>query len=244
MRQVTAVILRELIILKRKFWRYFCSFSIAPLLYFITFGWGGRQSFSSAGTDYGAFLLPGLIAMSTMTNSFSLSTEINVARFYWKTFDEIRTAPVADWAYVVGEIVSGMVRGALAAVVVTAMGLLFRVPVNVSPMLCLSVFLTAAVFSALALSTASLARSHADQGMLNSFVMTPMAFLCGTFFPVDAYPRWIQWFIELLPLTPASHLVRAAATGQAPPLGSLAYLAMLILAFSTAALFTIRRTRD
>jgi hypothetical protein len=111
MQQVTAVILRELIILKRKFWRYFFSFSIAPLLYFITFGWGGRQTFSSSGGDYGAFLLPGLIAMSAMTNSISLSTEINVARFYWKTFDEIRTAPVADWAYVSRDY-HGMIRGA------------------------------------------------------------------------------------------------------------------------------------
>jgi ABC-type multidrug transport system permease subunit len=104
--------------------------------------------------------------------------------------------------------------------------------------------MTTAVFSALAISTASLARSHADQGMLSSFVITPMAFLCGTFFPVDAYPRWIQWLVELMPLTPASHLVRAAATGQPTPWGPLVYLAALIVVVFVAALFTIRRTRD
>ncbi|OPY93412.1 MAG: Inner membrane transport permease YadH [Syntrophaceae bacterium PtaU1.Bin231] len=244
MQQVMAVILRELIILKRKFWRYFFSFSIAPLLYFITFGWAGRQSLQSGGTDYSAFLLPGLIAMSAMTNSFALSTEINVARFYWKTFDEIRTAPVADWAYVVGEIASGMIRGFLAALVVIAMGLLFGVPLCVSPLLMISVLLTALVFSALAISTASLAKSHADQGMLNSFVITPMAFLCGTFFPVETYPSWLQWLIELMPLTPASRLVRAAATGWPLPPGPLGYLTALGAAFVAIAICIIRRTRD
>jgi Nod factor-specific ABC transporter NodJ protein len=223
MPQTMAVILRELIILRRKFWRYFFSSTIAPLLYFITFGWAGRQGLAAGGASYSVFLLPGLIAMSAMTNSFALSTEINVARFYWKTFDEIRTAPMADWSYVIGEIVSGMVRGFLAAVVVIIMGLLFKVPVHLSFMLMICVLLTALVFSALAISTAMLARSHADQGMLSSFVITPMAFLCGTFFPVETYPSWLQWLIELMPLTPASHLVRAAATGQPLSIGSLCY---------------------
>ena len=244
MQQVMAVILRELIILKRKFWRYFFSFTIAPLLYFVTFGWAGGQNLTPNGTGYSAFLLPGLIAMSAMTNSFGLSTEINIARFYWKTFDEIRTAPVADWAYVIGEIVSGMIRGCLAAAVVVIMGLLFRVPVSVSFLLFVTVLMTTIVFSALAISTASLAKSHADQGMLSSFVITPMAFLCGTFFPVETYPSWLQWFIQFMPLTPASHLVRAAAAGQPLPLGSLSYLTALGVAFVIVAIFIIRRTRD
>ncbi len=244
MQQVIAVILRELIILKRKFWRYFFSFSIAPLLYFITFGWAGRQSLSPGDMGYSAFLLPGLIAMSAMTNSFALSTEINVARFYWKTFDEIRTAPVADWAYVIGEMAGGMIRGFLAAVIVVIMGLLFRVPLNLSPLLAVSVLLTALVFSALAVSTAMLAKSHADQGMLSSFVITPMAFLCGTFFPVETYPSWLQWLIELLPLTPASHLVRAVAAGQPLPLVSFAYLMVIGAVFIVIAILIIRRTQD
>lgn len=244
MSQVMAVILRELIILKRKFWRYFFSFTIAPMLYFVTFGWGGRQSLAPGTGDYSTFLLPGLIAMSAMMNSFSLSTEINVARFYWKTFDEIRTAPVADWAYVAGEIVSGVIRGSLAAAIVVIMGLAFRVPVKVPFTLVASVLLTTVVFSALAISTAMLAKSHADQGMLSSFVITPMAFLCGTFFPVETYPSWLQWLVQLMPLTPASSLIRAAATGQPLPAGPWAYLAVLGAAFTVVAILIVGRSRD
>jgi ABC-type multidrug transport system permease subunit len=194
--------------------------------------------------EYGAFILPGLVAMSAMVNSFSLSTEINVARFYWKTFDEIRTAPVPDWAYVTGEIISGMIRGFLAACIVIVMGLLFRVPIRLSPSLFLSVLLTTVVFAALAISTASLAKSHADQGMLNSFVITPMAFLCGTFFPVEAYPAWFQWLVQIMPLTPASHVVRAAAAGRPWPPIPLIYLTALAGLFVWAAILMIRRTKD
>jgi len=242
MQQAAAVILRELIILKRKFWRYFFSFTISPLLYFITFGWGGR--IAAERQEYSTFILPGLIAMSAMINSFSLSTEINIARFYWKTFDEIRTAPVLDWAYVAGEIISGVIRGCLAACVVIIMGLLFRVPIALSPWLLAAIILTTVTFAALAISTAMLARSHADQGMLNSFVITPMAFLCGTFFPVDAYPSVLQAIIKIMPLTPASQLVRSAASGQTLPGVQLAYLAALAIAFIVLAIYMIGKVSD
>ena len=131
MRQVMAIILRELLILKRKFWRYAFSFSISPLLYMITFGWAARGRLVNNGVDYMTFMLPGLIAMSSMMNSFAMSSEINIARFYWKTFDEIRSAPVSDLAYASGEVLSGMLRGGVAAGVVIVLGMLFHVPIHI-----------------------------------------------------------------------------------------------------------------
>jgi ABC-type multidrug transport system permease subunit len=214
MRQVMAVILRELLILNRKKWRYAFSFSVSPLLYLITFGWAARGRMGPDGGEYMAFMLPGLIAMSSMTNSFALSTEINVTRFYWKTFDEIQSAPVPDWAYAAGEVASGMLRGGLAAGVVILLGFLFGTRIHVSPALAFVVAMTTFVFASIAISTAMLARSHADQGMLSSFVITPMAFLCGTFFPVELYPEWVRVLVNVLPLTPAARLTRAAAFGH------------------------------
>lgn len=244
MPQVMAIILRELIIFRRKFWRYFCSFTVSPLLYLIAFGWAGRARLTGDGPDYSAFLLPGLIAISAMLNSFALAAEINIARFYWRTFDEIRIAPVADWAYVVGETVSGALRGGLAALIVVALGVAFGVPIAITPALLLGIGLTSAVFAALAISTAMLARSHADQGMLTSFVITPMAFLCGTFFPVEFYPQWLQYAVRVLPLTPATQLLRAAATKAVIPLGALGYLGVGGGLSLLLAILVVRRARD
>ncbi len=244
MRQVMAIMLREMLILKRKFWRYAFSFSISPLLYLITFGWAARARMSSGGADYMAFMLPGLIAMSSMMNSFAMSSEINISRFYWKTFDEIRSAPVADWAYAVGEILSGMLRGGIAAGIVIVIGLVFQVPIHLSPKLAGAVALTTFIFASLAICTAMVARSHADQGMLSSFVITPMAFLCGTFFPVDLYPEWVQTVVKVLPLTPAAELIRAAALGDPTPLTPLLYLCAAAVVCFALAVFVVRQSKQ
>lgn len=241
--QVMAIILRELLILKRKAWRYAFSFSVSPLLYLITFGWAARGRLAPDGSDYMAFMLPGLVAMSSMTNSFALSTEINVARFYWKTFDEIQSAPVPDWAYALGEVVTGMLRGGLAALIVVLLGFVFQTSMHVSPALILAVTVTTFVFASLAISTAMLARSHADQGMLSSFVITPMAFLCGTFFPVELYPEWIQVLVNVLPLTPAARLTRAAAFGHPLEWSALLYLAAAGLVSFALAVRVVRQSR-
>jgi ABC-type multidrug transport system permease subunit len=175
---------------------------------------------------YAHFLLPGLIAMSSMINSFSLAMEINVARFYWHTFDEIRSAPVTDFAYVTGEVISGMARGLFSALLVTALGIVFEVPIPISFRLLLAILLNTFVFSSLAVSAAMLAKKHADQSLISNFIITPMAFLCGTFFPVDYYPSWVQTLISFLPLTHASLAVRASAPSVPVPTFSLVYLVL------------------
>jgi ABC-2 type transport system permease protein len=226
MRQVAAIILREMIILRRRFWRYLLSFSISPFLYLVAFGWARDARLGEEGAPYSLFLIPGLVAMSSMMNSFSMAMEINVARFYWHTFDEIRSAPVSDVAYVTGEVLSGMIRGLFAAGIVVLLGLAFELPLTTSPWLLFAIMLNTFVFSALAVSAAMLAKKHADQSLITSFIITPMAFLCGTFFPVHYYPEWIQTLILLLPLTHASAAIRAAALGNAVPLLSIGYLAL------------------
>jgi len=243
MRQVMAIILRELLILKRKSWRYAFSFSVSPLLYLITFGWAAMGKLSVKGVDYMTFMLPGLVAMSSMMNSFAMSSEINISRFYWRTFDEIRSAPVSDLAYASGEVLSGMLRGCIAAGIVIALGLLFHVRIQLSAALGGSVALTTFVFASLAICAAMLARTHADQGMLSSFIITPMAFLCGTFFPIDLYPKWVAVLVSLLPLTPAATMIRAAAEGRPVPTWAFAYLCISAAICFSLAVLVVRQTR-
>jgi len=242
--QVFALLYREWLIFYRKFFRYFFQFTISPLLYLITFGWAGSHQQTINGISYINFMLPGLIAMSSMINSFSISTEINISRFYWKTFDEIRSAPVCDHAYALGEIASGMMRGTIAAFIVVFLGCVFSKEFFLNFSLFAGMILNTFVFSSVAVSTAMLAKSHADQGMLNNFVITPMAFLCGTFFPVENYPFWVKWLINILPLTHATNFIRSAALGLQIPCTSLLYLSIFgILAF-VFALSVIRKSKN
>ena len=244
MQRIGALVYRESIIFRRKMFRYFFQFTISPLLYLVAFGWAGGERMMTDGTPYIRFILPGLIAMSSMINSFSISSEINIARFYWHTFDEIRSAPVADWEYVIGEITSGILRGLIASLLVALLGWCFGVREIVSGWIVAGAALNAFVFSSIAVSTAMLARSHADQGMLSTFVITPMAFLCGTFFPVERYPVWIGKLIALLPLTHATRLLRNAALGRPVPCGSCYYLAVFGVICFIAALLVVRRSKN
>jgi ABC-type multidrug transport system permease subunit len=240
----SAVYLRELLILKRRIKRQIAGMAVSPLLYLIAFGYAMRDKVRFDGHTYLEFLIPGLIAMTSMTQSFAIATDINVARFYWYVFEEFQAAPISSLAYVAGEVLAGMTRALLAIVVILILSLLFGVHVHYRPMLWLAVILNSFAFASLAVALAMLVKSHADQSLLNSFVITPMAFLGGTFFPVDHLPVWAQKILLLVPLTHASELIRASAFGRAPNWQGLAVLSVMGLIFFFLALNTVKKARD
>ena len=172
------VFLRELKIMRRRFWRMLASMAVSPLLYLIAFGYalGGDQG---DGQAYLAFLVPGLVAMSSMTQAWGIATDINVARFYWHVFEEFQAAPISNPAYVLGEVLAGVARALLGVLVILGLGLAVGVEVDLGPCFWLAVGLNSFTFASLAVAMAMLVKSHADQGMLSSFIITPMAFLGG-----------------------------------------------------------------
>jgi ABC-type multidrug transport system permease subunit len=243
MRALYAIILRESIILKRRWANLALSYALSPLLFMITFGWAARIQ-DIGGVSYLAFMIPGLIASNGMRHGFSLSSEINIARFYWHVFDAIRSTPISDLAYACGEVISGVVRGLLGALFIVAIALVFGVAVPINGLLVLSVVCNAFVFASLAVVTSMIVKTHAQQAMLTNFVITPMSFLCGTFFPVEHYPAWVQTWVRLLPLTHAALTIRAAALRQPFPVGSLVYLVAFGAACFIGAVYIVRASRD
>jgi ABC-2 type transport system permease protein len=243
MRTLFAIILRETLILRRRWISFLASYSLSPLLFMVTFGWAARIQ-DVGGVPYLVFLIPGLIASSSMRNSFSLSSEINIARFYWHVFDAIRSTPISDLAYTCGEVISGIVRGLLGALVIVIIAAFFRVAVAINGLLFVSVVCNAFVFASLAVITSMIVKTHAQQAMLTNFAITPMSFLCGTFFPVEHYPAWVQALVRVLPLTHASLTIRSAALGQPFPYGSLGYLAAFGAVCFAGAVYIIRASKD
>ena len=239
-----AVYLREVLILKRRFKRQMAGMAVSPLLYLITFGYAMGDAMRFDGHSYLEFLIPGLIAMSSMTQSFGIATDINVARFYWYIFEEFQAAPIRNAAYVTGEVLAGMTRALLGIGVILVLSLLFGVRLHYGPLLWLAVLLNSFVFASLAVALAMLVKSHADQSLLTSFVITPMAFLGGTFFPLDRLPQWAQTVLSGLPLTHASSAIRATAFGRSPAWQSYATLAVAGSVFFVLALGTVNKARD
>lgn len=240
----TAVYLRELLILRRRFFRQIFSWSIAPLLYLIAFGYGMGRQVTVQGVDYLQFLLPGLAAMTSMTQAFAIGSEINIARFYWHIFEEFQAAPISHVDYVFGEVLAGVSRAMLAGLVIIGLGALFGVFLSYNAFFWGAFVLNSFVFSGLAVALAMLVRSHADQAFMNNFIITPMAFLGGTFFPLAHLPGWAQKILQFLPITHATSAMREAALGRTPdPFG---YIVLALLAGVTfiGAVLTVDRARD
>ena len=240
----SAVYYRELLILRRRLTRLIPSWCVSPLLYLIAFGFAMGKHVTLDGHTYMEFLLPGLIAMTSMTQAFAISSEINIARFYWNIFEEIQAAPVSDISYVAGEVLAGMTRAFLAILVVLILGLLFGVALSLNPWFWLAVLLNSFLFASLAVGIAMLVKSHADQSLMTSFVITPMAFLGGTFFPLENFPVWAQNIIYFLPLTHAATAIRSASFGNRPPLMSLIILAVIGVLLFCISVWCVRKAKD
>ena len=227
-----AVYYREILILRRRIKWLIFSMSVLPLLYLLAFRYAMGDSVKFDGHSYMEFLIPGLVAMSSMTQAFSISIDINVARFYWHIFEEFQAAPISNAAYVAGEVLAGVTRALISVSVILIIGMLFSVTLDYySPLFWLAILLNSFVFASLAVGMAMLVKSHADQSMLTNFIITPMAFLGGTFFPVDRLPDWAQKLVYLLPLTHASKAIRQTAFGMTPNYFSYLLLAVIGLAF-------------
>nr|HID59143.1 ABC transporter [Desulfobacterales bacterium] len=232
-----------MLIIRKRIFKMLLSLSVSPLLYMIAFGLGLGSRLEVENVRYMTFLVPGLIAMSTMSQSFAISSEINISRFYWRIFEEFQASPVSSLAIALGETLSGIVRGLMAAGVIIVLGIIFGVNLRLSFFLWISIWVNAFIFSALAVNTAMLVKSHADQAMLSNFVIIPMAFLCGTFFSTSTLPPWAYYVIQALPLTHTSKMIRASALGYPMPWVSFFVALGFGLVFFVSSIYTVKRAQ-
>jgi len=193
------------------------------------------------GVAYLTFMIPGLIALSSMSQSFSISMDINISRFYWMTFEEFQSAPISSFSVVLGEVLSGIVKGVLASLIILLLALGFGVKLGINGGFLLSLLLNTFMFASAAVITSMIVKSHADQASFNGFFILPMSFLCGTFFPLSRLPEWAYFIAQVLPLTHASACIRAAALGRDFPLFSLAIMVVYSALFFSVAVISVRR---
>ncbi len=239
-----AIYQRELLILRKRFFRQLASMSVSPLLYLVAFGFGMGRGVKVGGHSYLEFLIPGLVAMNSMMQAFAIASEINIARFYWHIFEEIQAAPIRNISYISGEVLAGITRALFSVALIILIATLSGVALSYNFYFWFAVVLNSFVFASLAVGLAMLVKSHSDQALLTNFFITPMAFLGGTFFPVDKMPEWVQWILYFLPLTHASKAIRAAALGEPPAFSSYLVLASLGTVLFVLAFHWVNRARE
>lgn len=216
---------------------------VSPLLYMIALGWGLGSTSAVTDRPYIDFLVPGILALSTMNNSFSaVSQPLNVQRLFEKSFDQLIISPTPMPAYIFGQMLGGSLRGMYSGILILLLSVPFGASVRLSVPFFLVMLLNGLAFSALGVTAAIVAKTHGDIARFSSFVILPMTFLCNTFFPLDRVPDAVKIIISILPLTHASSSLRAMAYGGAASLLSIAVLAAYAIVFMTVAnLVMVRR---
>lgn len=198
---------------RRDFFKITSAAILSPLLYLIVFGLNIEST--ADGRSYLRFLIPGLVSMASMTGSFgAVLQNMSVQRLYEKALDQVMVSPTPLWQFLTGQVIGGSLRGAYAALLIILMTAPLRMGLGFGPEVFVIIFLNGLVFATLALALSFTAKSYSDAPRLTSYIMTPMSFLCNTFFPLERMPALLRPLIGLLPLSEASALIRAAAEGE------------------------------
>ena len=187
----------------RRFTRIWVQTLIPPVitmtLYFVIFGQLiGSRIGEMGGFTYMQFIVPGLIMMSTITNSFA-----NVASSFYGTkfarnVEELLISPTSPHIIILGYVAGGMARGICVGVLVTIVSLFFvSFDIHSWSIIVLTLLMTSATFALGGLINGVFARSFDDISIIPTFVLTPLTYLGGVFYSIALLPEFWQTVSKL-----------------------------------------------
>lgn len=167
---------------------------ITSALYFVVFGsLIGSRVGEVGGVDYMTFIVPGLIMMAVITNSFTNVASSFFSNKFQKSIEELLVSPTPNSVIIFGSISGGVYRGLLVGLFVTLVSMFFTY-LSVFNMFILvsSVVLTSVLFSLFGLVVGIKATKFDDIGIIPLFVLTPLTYFGGVFFSIDMLPTFWQ----------------------------------------------------
>ena len=176
--------------------------AITMTLYFVIFGsLIGSRIGEMGGFDYMAFIVPGLIMMSVITNSYSNVASSFFSAKFQRNIEELLVAPVPNYIIVLGYVGGGMLRGLLVGAIVTLVSMLFvDIQIHSYFVLFITVLLTAMVFALAGLINAIFAKTFDDISIIPTFVLTPLTYLGGVFYSLSLLPEVWQTVSKANPI--------------------------------------------
>lgn len=186
--------------------------AITMSLYFVIFGnLVGSRIGEMGGFSYMQFIVPGLIMMAIITNSYSnVSSSFFSAKFQ-KSIEELVMSPVPLHLILWGYVIGGVCRGVLVGLIVTLMSLFFTdLAIHNIFITIYTVVVTALLFSLGGLINAVYAKSFDDISIIPTFVLTPLTYLGGVFYAISALSPFWQ---NLSLINPIVYMVNAFRYG-------------------------------
>jgi ABC-2 type transport system permease protein len=175
---------------------------ITMTLYFIIFGsFIGSQLADIKGYNYMAFIAPGLIMMSIITNSYTNTVSSFFSTKFQRNIEELLVSPAPDWVIILGYISGGVVRGLSVGFLVSLVSLFFvRLPLFSITYTVLFAFLTSVVFALAGMINGIFAKKFDDISIIPTFVITPLTYLGGVFYSISLLPVFWQTVSKANPI--------------------------------------------
>ncbi|MEO8721572.1 MAG: ABC transporter permease [Ginsengibacter sp.] len=162
------------------------------------------------------FILPGQLGFSLLASGvfgvafmfFSLRITLVLKRFF--------ATPISRTYIIMGEMFSRVLFQMLTAVVIILVGYYFFDFTLIKgfetflELLILS-FIALVVFMGMGFIVSGIAKNDNTIPPIANIITLPQFLICGTFFPIDVFPKWLQWIAQALPLTHLNNAFRDVA---------------------------------
>lgn len=172
---------------------------ITTLLYLLIFGsLMGERIGLMQGVDYLHFIIPGVILMTVITNSYANTVSSFFLAKFNHSIEEVLVSPVPYWMILLGYVSGGVIRG-----FAVGMGVFFTVSFFVDfevyslSITLMTFLLTAVLFSLAGFINAVFAKSFDDISIVPTFILMPMTYLGGMFYSIEILPEFwqnVSWF--------------------------------------------------
>jgi|TARA_B110000285_G_scaffold196931_1_gene228201 ABC-2 type transport system permease protein len=171
-------------------------------LYFVIFGnLVGSRIGEMGGFQYMEFIVPGLIMMAVIQNSYSNVVSSFFSHKFQHSIEELLVSPVPNYIILSGFIVGGMARGLAVGTIVTVISLFFAdLEIQNLFITVTVVLLTSIVFSLAGFINALFANSFDDISIIPTFVLAPLIYLGGVFYSVELLPPFWKFISALNPI--------------------------------------------
>lgn len=171
-------------------------------LYFVIFGHLiGERIGQMGGFDYMSFVVPGLVMMAVINNSYANVVSSFFSAKFHHSIEELLVSPTPSYIILLGYVGGGVLRGLVVGGIVTVVSTFFTNFIIENPLLTvLVILLTSALFSVAGLINAIFANSFDDISIIPTFLLTPLTYFGGVFYSISLLPEFWQGVSQLNPI--------------------------------------------
>ncbi len=207
---------------------------ITASLYILIFGYSlGDKINLGTGQDYMIFIFPGLLLMGVITSAYSNSSFSLFINKFHRSIRELLASPMTYLSINAGYTIGSLFRAGIVAIGVFLVGLILAgITIKNISLAILIIFITIIIFSQFGILTAIWAQDFDQINVFTVFLITPLIYLGGVFYPVELLPPFWKTLSSLNPIYYLIDSFRYCFTGISNTSVSVSISIAIIIAIS------------